>query len=149
MDNQIVVFMLSTESYGIEIALVESIVKVQRITPIPQAPDFIEGITNLRGTVLPVIDLRKRFGYSSDEIGKDSRIIVVNINGVKSGLIVDEVSEVLTIPESCVEPPSTVMTSIDLSFISGIAKLDQRLIILLDLSRMGIQDTSPNLLAEG
>ncbi len=133
MDNQIVVFELCTEFYGVDIAKVESIIKMQPITQMPHAPIFVEGVTNLRGKVLPVIDLRKRFGLAPQAAGKNSRIIVVSVNRVEVGMIVDGVSEVLTVPEGAVEAAPQITTTVDSTFITGIAKLDQRLVILLDL----------------
>lgn len=136
MDNQIVVFELSGEHYGIEIASVESIIKLQAITRLPHAPAYIEGITNLRGKVLPVIDLHKRFGLPAQAESKESRIIVANMHGAEVGMIVDGVSEVLTVPEGTVEPAPSITTTVDSTFITGIAKLDHRLVILLDLRQV-------------
>ncbi|MCB9134509.1 MAG: chemotaxis protein CheW [Anaerolineales bacterium] len=141
MENQIVVFELGLESYGVNIASVQSIIKLQPITQLPHAPGFVEGVTNLRGNVLPVIDLRKRFSLSAQKVGKHSRIMVVSIDQTEIGMIVDGVSEVLTVPEQAVEPAPTITTTIDSAFIAGIAKLDgsegnQRLVILLDLEKI-------------
>lgn len=136
MENQIVVFKLAGEQYGVNIAKVESIIKMQTITKLPQAPRYVEGITNLRGKVLPVIDLRLRFSLPTQELSEDQRIIVVNPDGEDIGLIVDEVSEVLTIAEQAIEPAPNITTTIDSSFIVGIAKIDQRLVILLDLEKV-------------
>jgi purine-binding chemotaxis protein CheW len=136
MDNQIVVFELSSEYFGVEIAKVESIIKMQPITQMPHVPHFVEGVTNLRGKVLPVIDLRKRFGLTSKEADKDSRIIVVSVDQTEVGMIVDGVSEVLAVPEGTVEAAPTITTSVNSTFITGIAKLDNRLVILLDLAQI-------------
>lgn len=136
MDNQVVVFDLSGESYGVNIAAVESIIKMQPITRLPQAPGFVEGVTNLRGKVLPVVDLRKRFGLPTQLADKNSRIIVTTVSTTEVGMIVDGVSEVLTIPEQAVETAPTITTTVDSTFITGIAKIDQRLIILLDLEKI-------------
>jgi len=140
MENQIVIFELGSEFFGADIAKVESIIKLQPITQLPHAPSFVEGVTNLRGKVLPVINLRKRFGLPAREIDKNSRIIVVSVDQIEVGMIVDEVSEVLTVPEGVVEAAPAIATSVDSSFIKGIAKLDQRLVILLDLSRILVAD---------
>lgn len=136
MENQIVVFEVGSEHFGVEIASVESIIKMQPITQLPHVPSFVEGVTNLRGKVLPVIDLRKRFGLTPREADKNSRIIVVNVDQTEVGMIVDEVSEVLTIAEGAVEPAPAITSTVDSSFITGIAKLNQRLVILLDLHRI-------------
>ncbi|MCE1254274.1 MAG: chemotaxis protein CheW [Anaerolineae bacterium] len=136
MERQLVVFELGDENFGVDISAVESIIKMQELTKVPHAPGFVEGVTNLRGIVLPVIDLRKRFGMPKDEGTKDTRIVVTNVDNVKVGMIVDSVSEVLTIPENVVEATPPMISSIDTAFITGIAKLDNRLIILLDLSKV-------------
>jgi purine-binding chemotaxis protein CheW len=136
MEQQLVVFELAQELYGVEIAAVESIIKLQAITLVPQAPSFVEGVTNLRGSILPVIDLRKRFGLPVEELSKNSRIIVAAINDKKVGMIVDAVSEVLHVPADSVEPAPPMITTVNSIFITGIAKVDQKLIILLDLSKI-------------
>ena len=136
MENQLVVFMLAKEHYGVRIAAVESIIKLQPITAVPCSPAFVEGVTNLRGRVLPVIDLRKRFGLPAEESTKDTRIVVVEMNSTLVGMIVDAVSEVLRVPAESVEPPSPIMTTVDSAFITGIAKVGERLIILLDLEKV-------------
>lgn len=136
MDNQIVVFELETEFFGVKIAAVESIIKMQPITRLPHTPTFVEGITNLRGKILPVIDLRKRFSLPPRETDKNSRIIVVVMNDTEVGITVDGVSEVLTLPEQSVEPAPSIATTVDSNFIAGVAKVEQRLIILLDLEKV-------------
>ncbi len=136
MENQIVVFELGSEQFGVSISSVESIIKMQAVTKMPHAPSFVEGVTNLRGKVLPVIDLRKRFGMDAQPADKDSRIIVISVNRSEVGMIVDGVSEVLTVPEGSVEPAPAIATTVDSTFITGIAKFDERLVILLDLDRV-------------
>ena len=136
MENQIVIFALGSEFFGADIAKVESIIKVQPITQLPHAPGFVEGVTNLRGKVLPVLDLRKRFGLPAQETDKNSRIIVVSVDQIEVGMIVDEVSEVLTVPEGAVEAAPAIVTTVDSSFIKGIAKIEERLVILLDLTQV-------------
>jgi purine-binding chemotaxis protein CheW len=136
MERQLVVFELAEEHYGVDIAAVEGIIKMQPITSVPHAPYFVEGVTNLRGSVLPVIDLRKRFDLSQEETTRNSRIVVVAIQGTKVGMIVDAVSEVLRVSDEAIEPTPPLVTTVDTIFITGIAKVDQRLIILLDLSKV-------------
>jgi purine-binding chemotaxis protein CheW len=136
METQLVIFELANETYGVDIASVEGIVKIQPITRMPQAPSFVEGVTNLRGSVLPVIDLRKRFGIDNQEITEHSRIVIVFMDTVKIGMIVDAVSEVLRIPDSSIEPTPPIVTTINQQYIRGIAKLEGRLIILLDLNKV-------------
>jgi purine-binding chemotaxis protein CheW len=133
---QLVVFELANEHYGVDIAAVEGIIKMQNITRMPQAPEFVEGVTNLRGSVLPVIDLRKRFGLQHQAATKDTRIVTVDMEGTKVGMVVDAVSEVLRVPEDAIEPPPPMVTTVDTSFIRGIAKMQDRLVILLDLARV-------------
>jgi purine-binding chemotaxis protein CheW len=136
MEHQLVVFELANEQYGVDIAMVEGIIKMQQITVVPHAPSFVEGVTNLRGSVLPVIDLRKRFNLPQEETTKNSRIIHIAIDNVKVGMIVDAVSEVLRVSEEAVEPTPPIVTTVDSAFITGIAKLEGRLIILLDLGKV-------------
>jgi len=136
MSNQFVVFELGNENYGVNIASVESIIKMQAITKIPHSKDFVAGVTNLRGKVLPVVELRKRFGLPEGEAGKNNRIIIISVNEIEVGMIVDGVSEVLTIQEENVVPTPPITATIDSSFITGIAKVEQRLIILLDLGKV-------------
>ena len=135
-DEQIVVLDLGGEAYGVEIGRVEEIIRMQAITRIPNGPDFIEGVTNLRGRVIPVLDLRKRFGLPSTAPTRRSRIVVGELGEHTVGLVVDGVSEVLLVSAAAVEPPSTLVTSADSAFLRGVAKLDERLILLLDLSRI-------------
>ena len=152
MENQLVVFNLANEHYGVDIAAVDGIVEMRPITAIPRAPGsssrlWVRGITNLRGEVLPVIDLRKRFGLPAGEATKETRIVNVEMEGTKVGMIVDAVTEVLRVAEEDIEPPSPLITPVDSArsmsgFITGIAKVDDgpgtpgRLIILLDMAKV-------------
>lgn len=136
MEQQLVVFELAYEHYGVDISAVESIIKMQAITAVPRAPVFVEGVTNLRGKILPVIDLRKRFGLPLKEFTKDTRIVVVEVSGTTVGIVVDGVSEVLRVSPSSVEPPPPIATTAESAFIRGIAKTDERLVTLLDLGRL-------------
>ena len=136
MERQIVVFGLANEHYGVDIDSVESIVNLLPITAVPDAPDFVAGVTNLRGEVLPVIDLRKRLGLPLTAETRDTRIVVAEVDGSKVGMKVDEVSEVLRVAESAIEPPSPVVARVDSDSIVGIAKAETRLIILLNLSEL-------------
>jgi purine-binding chemotaxis protein CheW len=136
MEQQMVVFELADEFYGVDISGVESIIRLQGITAVPQAPDFVEGVTNLRGTVLPVIDLRRRFSLPANDRNGDTRIVVVDVEGSKVGMIVDAVTEVLRVPAEAIEPPSPLVVTASSAFITGIARLENRLVILIDLSRV-------------
>lgn len=135
-ERKLVVFRVGRETYGIDIGAVAEISQMQDITHVPRTPIFIEGIINVRGQVLPVIDLRKRFGLEQTQLSRDSRIIQVEVGVYKLGLIVDAVTEVLPISSSMVEPPSPVISSIDTEFIQGVVKAGERLIILINLERV-------------
>lgn len=135
-EQQLVVFSLANESYGVDIAKVSGIERMQEITRVPRTPAYVEGVINLRGRVIPVVHLRKLFFLPEGEITKETRIVVVDIGGQPIGVQVDEVTEVLTIPIDVIEPPSSVITSADADYLMGIAKLDDRMIILLDLDKM-------------
>ena len=140
MERQLVIFDLSGEVYGIDIATVHEIIRMQAITKVPKAPFFVEGIINLRGKVIPVVDMRKRFGLRNVEQTRDNRIVVVDSGGTNTGIIVDAVTEVLRIAEDSVEPPSDIITTIDSDFLTGIAKRDSTMIILLDLDKVLSQE---------
>jgi purine-binding chemotaxis protein CheW len=135
-EEQLVVFELAKEVYGLDIAKVQEIIRMQEITNVPRAPRFVEGVINLRGKIIPIIDMRKRFDLEASDHSPESRIIVVEIGTHTIGMIVDGVSEVLRIPTSVIEPPSPVVTTVDSEYLRGIAKLENRLIILLDLDKV-------------
>jgi purine-binding chemotaxis protein CheW len=147
MEQQLVIFELGEENYGVEISAIESIIKMQPITKVPHSPSFVEGITNLRGTVLPVIDLRKRFDLPPAERSRDTRIVVTNLGDKKVGMTVDSVSEVLTIQSNLVEPPPSMISSGHTEFLQGIVKISDRLIILLNLERILNDQEQESLLA--
>jgi purine-binding chemotaxis protein CheW len=136
MEEQLVVFELNKENYGLDISTVEGIIKMQTITKMPRAPEYVEGVTNLRGVVVPVISLRRRFGMAALENNRDTRIVVVFLNHTKVGMVVDGVSEVLRVQEEDIEPTPPMVSTVDTSFIRGIAKMDDRLITLLDLNKV-------------
>jgi len=136
MEKQLVVFQLANEFYGVDIFSVASIIEKQDIIAVPRSPEYVEGVTNLRGMVLPVIDLRKRFGLPENEETKETRIIVVELDDLTVGMTVDAVSQVLRIDDEEIEPPSPIVTTIDSAFIVGIAKTEERLIIALDLQKV-------------
>ena len=133
---QLVTFSIGEEEFGVDILKVQEIIRTMEITKVPKAPDFVEGVINLRGKVIPIIDLRRRFGLSSKEHDKHTRIIVIEINNMIVGFVVDSVSEVLRIPASTVEPPPAVVAGMESEYISGVGKLQDRLLILLDLDRL-------------
>lgn len=135
---QVVIFRLRDEEFGVEITSVLEISRMTEISRIPQAPGFVEGVINLRGDVLPVIDLAKQFGLKSQEqLPKTARIVVVRAGSEMVGLIVDEVPEVLRITDDDIQPtPEIIKTKIKRDYVSGVGKLDDRLIIILDLNKV-------------
>ena len=138
-ERQLVVFDLAHEAYGVDIMAVQSIIRMQAITKVPRTMHYVEGVINLRGTVIPVVDLRKRFGLVVTDETKDSRIVVVDINGQEVGMIVDAVTEVLRVSGDAIEPPSSVIAGADSAYLLGIAKLEDKLVILLDLDQVFTQ----------
>ncbi|WP_243438573.1 chemotaxis protein CheW [Fundidesulfovibrio soli] len=133
---QLVTFNISQEEFGVDILKVQEIIRIMEITKVPRAPEFVEGVINLRGKVIPIIDLRKRFGMASRGHDSQTRIIVIEINQMIVGFVVDSVSEVLRIPASTVEPPPSIMSGIESEYISGVGKLEDRLLILIDLDKL-------------
>lgn len=134
-DKQVVVFTLLSEEYGLEITKVQEIVRYQEVTKLPEAPEFIKGIINLRGQVIPVIDLKKRFYGLNSEITENTRIVVVKAGTSILGIIADQVSEVLHIPEEAIEPTPTLLQGFNQSGIVGVGKLEGRLLIILELEK--------------
>lgn len=135
-DWQVVGFRIGNETYGVRIASVREIVRVPEITMVPNAPDIIEGVINLRGKIIPVMDLRKRFGASAVQPDKKNRILVVELENKLLGLIVSSASEVLKIPPSEIESPGSVFAEGESSYVTGVGKLKGRLIILLDIAKL-------------
>jgi purine-binding chemotaxis protein CheW len=135
-ETQLVVFDLASEYYGVDIGDVREIIRMQNVTRVPGTPAYMEGVTNLRGKVVPVVDLRKRLDLKVKAQTKESRIVVVDIGGKDVGVIVDGVTEVLRIPLASVEPPSQMVADSEGGYIRGIAKLEDKLVILLDLDRV-------------
>ncbi len=135
-ETQLVVFDLASEYYGVDIGDVREIIRMQNVTRVPGTPAYMEGVTNLRGKVVPVVDLRKRLNLKVKAQTKESRIVVMDIGGKDVGVIVDGVTEVLRIPLASVEPPSQMVANSDSAYIRGIAKLEDKLVILLDLDRV-------------
>jgi purine-binding chemotaxis protein CheW len=135
-DCQLVGFCIGNETFGVQIGSVREIVRVPEITAVPNAPELIEGVINLRGKIIPVMDLRKRFGGSALQADRKNRILVVELEKKLLGLIVSSASEVLKIPPSEIEPPGTVFAEGESSYVTGVGKLKGRLIILLDIARL-------------
>lgn len=133
---QLVTFSIGEEEFGVNILKVQEIIRTMEITKVPRAPEFVEGVINLRGKVIPIIDLRRRFGLAPKAHDKNTRIIVIEINNVIVGFVVDAVSEVLRIPASTVEPPPPVVAGVESDYISGVGQLQDRLLIMLDLDKL-------------
>ncbi len=132
--EQLVVFQLANEYYGVDIGAVSTIIRMQELTAVPQTPTHVMGVINLRGSIIPVIDLRKRFHLKQEAITKSSRIVVVESNGAMVGMIVDAVAETMRISSSMIESPSVMIASVESEYLRGIAKQDDRLVILLNIN---------------
>jgi purine-binding chemotaxis protein CheW len=132
---QLVTFKLAGEEYATDILKVQEINRMVEITAVPNAPHYVEGVINLRGKVIPVIDLRKKFGLEAKEIDVQSRIMVFDV-GKTVGMIVDSVSEVLRLPADTVESPPAMALNGGSEYIRGIGKLDDRLVILVDVNKL-------------
>ncbi len=148
-ERQLVVFDLAEQHYGVEISSVREIIRFQEITSVPDSPQSVEGIINLRGGVIPVVDLRKRFGLVVTAATAQSRIVVMEIDGADVGVVVDAVAEVLRIPANSIEATSSVVTTAESFYISGIAKIEDQLLILLDLDRALSSDALEQLSQHG
>ncbi|SNR87076.1 purine-binding chemotaxis protein CheW [Humidesulfovibrio mexicanus] len=133
---QLVTFNIGDEEFGVDILRVQEIIRSMDITRVPQSPAFVDGVINLRGKVIPIISLRRRFGVDVKAVDKQTRIIVVEIVGMVVGFVVDGVSEVLRIDAATVEPPPAIVSGVDAEYIKGVGKLDDRLLILLDLNTL-------------
>lgn len=138
---QLVTFGIGEEEFGVEILSVQEINRMMELTRVPQAPDEVEGVINLRGKIIPVLDLRKRFELPRSDGSEQSRIVVVEVHDRVLGFIVDRVHEVLRIDSKIVEPAPRMICSIDSDFIAGVGKLEDRLLILLDLDKLFDRET--------
>ncbi len=132
---QVVSFQIGSEEYAVDILEVQEIIRMVELTPVPKAPYFVEGVINLRGKVIPIIDLRLRFGLSAAEQTKETRIIVVDVSRVILGLVVDSVSEVLRVPSNLIESPPNGKQG-GAEFHKGVGRIDGRLLIMLNLNRL-------------
>jgi purine-binding chemotaxis protein CheW len=138
---QLVGFHVGEEEFGLDILRVQEIIRIQELTRVPNSPAFVDGVINLRGKVIPVIALRQRFGLNALAHDKQTRIVVIEVQGTVLGFIVDSVSEVLRIPADTVEPPPR-LGKVEREYVSGVGKLDDRLLILLDVDRL-MDDSEP------
>ena len=135
-EKQLVVFNLGKEVYAVDISIVREIIHIQAITQVPGTPHSVEGVINLRGSIIPIVDLRKRFRLNAVDKDKNTRIVVVNCKGQDVGVIVDSVAEVLRIPVDSIEPAASLFTNEHLEHLLGIVKLTGKLVILLDMDQV-------------
>jgi purine-binding chemotaxis protein CheW len=134
--RQLVIFRLGDEEFGVDILKVREIERLgQGITRVPKSPEFVEGVINLRGEIVPIVDLRKRFGLVLHAIGHEARVVIVEVGDNQIGMMVDQVVEVLRVPISSIGIAPSITKGVDAYFLSGVAKIGERLIILLDLER--------------
>jgi purine-binding chemotaxis protein CheW len=133
---QLVSFNIGGEEFGVDILKVQEINRMLDVTRVPNTPEYVDGVINLRGKVIPIIDLRRRFNMERKDHDKNTRIVVVELSGVVVGFVVDAVSEVLRIPKSVTEPPPPIVAGIRADYITAVGKLEDRLLILLDLEKV-------------
>lgn len=131
---QVVSFKLGTEEYGVDISQVQEIIRMVEITHVPRAPHFMEGVINLRGQLIPIVDLRTRFAMTREAATKATRIVVTEIGSRRVGIVVDSVSEVLDLPIEDVEEAPAMIAGVGTEYIQGVGKVGDRLVILLDLT---------------
>ena len=133
---KVIKFRLKNEEYGVDVKQVKSIERMEHITRVPNTPPFVKGVINLRGVVIPIIDLRKRLGFELKDYNEQTRIIIVNVEEMEVGLIVDAANDVLDIPLSSIAPPPKVIGGIDSEYLSGVAKINDSLLVLLNLNKV-------------
>jgi purine-binding chemotaxis protein CheW len=133
---KVIIFRLKDEEYGVEVSQVKSIEKLEHITRVPRTPKFVKGVINLRGVVTPIIDLRNRFGLEEAAYTESTRIIIVAVGELEVGLIVDAANDVIDIPVNAIEPPPEVVGGVEAAYLRGVAKLEKRLLILLNLDKV-------------
>lgn len=133
---QLVTFKVGGEEFGLDVFSVHEILRYTGVTPVPRAPAFVEGVLDVRGSVVPVVDLRRRFEVREFAFDDDTRIVLVEYSGERLGLVVDSVTEVLRAPETSISPPPAYIRGLAAEFVRGIVRLEQRLVILIDLERI-------------
>jgi len=133
---QFVTFRLGQEQFAVPIGAVQEVVRLPDVTPVPQAPWFVEGVINLRGRIIPVMDLGKRFRLADRPRTRKTRILIVEADGRLVGLIVDAVSAVVRLPAGAIEPPPPMVSGIGVDYITGVGKLGDQLVVLLDLAQV-------------
>jgi purine-binding chemotaxis protein CheW len=135
-DNKVIVFQLKDEEFAVSVQQVGGIERMVTITRVPNTADFVKGVINLRGVVTPIIDLRTRLGIEESPYNESTRIIIVNLEEMEVGLIVDAANDVIDIPSDVIEPAPEVIGAVNADYIDGVAKLENRLLILLDLKKI-------------
>ena len=136
----LVTFRLGNNEYAIDIMQAKEIIKMEKITLIPNAPNYVEGVINLRGNIIPIVDLKKRFNLEENEGEKNTGIIIVKIDDVDMGIIIDAVSKVVSIANSNIQPPPPMLSGIGQKYIKGVAKLEDKLLVVLDLEKLIVGD---------
>lgn len=135
-ERQYVIFKLENEEYGVDIMHVQEISEYIKCTDVPNSPDFIEGIVNYRGNIVPVINLHNKFNINPITITEDTRIIIYGLDGKQVGFLVDDASQVLTISDNNIENPPSIITGSEHKFISGIGKVENNMVIILNLENI-------------
>ena len=133
---QLVTFRVGAEEFGLDVFAVHEILRHQPVTPVPKAPAFVEGVIDVRGTLVPVIDLRRRFELPEAAVDADTRVVLVEFGGERLGLVVDAVTEVLRVPETAVSLPPRYFKGLAAEFLRGIVRLEKRLVVLIDIERI-------------
>jgi purine-binding chemotaxis protein CheW len=135
--EHLVTFILGNEEYGLDVRLVQEVIRLTEITPVPRAPDFVKGVINLRGRIIPVVDLKRKLAIGEvDASARTARVVVARLRDRLVGLLVDGASQVLKVPVSLIEPAPEEVLEVDADYIRGVAKLANRLVILMDLARV-------------
>jgi purine-binding chemotaxis protein CheW len=136
LTEHLVTFFLAGEEYGVDVRLVQEIIRVADITQVPRAPMHIKGVINLRGRIIPVVDLKRKLNLGDVEYNRQARIVVVKVRDRLLGLLVDGASQVLKVPVAVIEAPPEEVSDVDSSYLRGVAKLEKRLVILVDLPKI-------------
>ena len=148
-DMKVIVFQIKDKEYAIPVDKVSGIEKLMHITRVPKAVKFVKGVINLRGVITLIIDLRIRFGFEEVEYDESTRIIVVILDDIEVGLIVDSANDVLDIPVESIEPQPEVVGHLTSEYISGVAKIEKRLLVLINLEKAFSLEMTENMLIEG
>jgi purine-binding chemotaxis protein CheW len=143
---QLVVFKLDKEEYGVDIMQVQEISPYQKLTTVPNSPAFVDGIVNLRGDVIPVVSLKKKFNLAETEVTELTRLIVINNGNRRTGFVVDDASEVITITDNNIEEAPPMVVGSDRKYIQGVGKIDKRILIILNLHKLFTEEEENQLM---